>query len=203
MRKFFGISVVLACSGLAYGQVWNEVGDAGELPGTAQTPIGSGALTTIFGERGPGADMFLIRIVDAVNFEARTWPGSNGDTQLFLFDLAGNGVTHNDDDSPNGLLSRITGQFLSGPGDYYLAISSYNYDPENAAGQLIWNNTPFGVERQPDGPGAPGPVAMWSGTGTTPNLYQIDLRGVEYVPAPGAAVLLGLGGLMATRRRRG
>ena len=175
---------------------------AGELTGTAQTPIGSGALTTILGNRSSDADMYLIRIVDAVNFEARTWPGSTGDTQLWLFDLAGNGVTFNDDDPGQGLLSRITGQFLTGPGDYYLAVSSYNYDALNAGGQLIWNNTPFGTERQPDGPGAPGPVASWSGTTFSAGSYQIDLRGVEFIPAPGAAVLLGLGGLVATRRRR-
>ena len=201
MRKFFGVSAVLACSGMAYGQIWNEVPDAGELPGTAQTPIGSGPLTTIFGNRSGDADMYLIHIPNpAAGFYARTWPNSSGDTQLWLFDLAGNGVTFNDDDV--GLLSRITGQFLSGPGDYYLAISSYNYDALNAGGQLIWNNTPFGTERPPDGPGAPGPVAGWSGASGS-GAYQIDLRGVEFIPAPGAMALLGLGGLLAMRRRRG
>src|SRR5919201_1616449 len=32
---------------------WNEVGDAGELPATAQVPIGLGALTSISGSIGP------------------------------------------------------------------------------------------------------------------------------------------------------
>lgn len=203
MRTFVGVAAVLACSGVASGQVWNEVGDAGELPGTAQIPIGSGVLTTITGTRGPDADMFLINIPDpAAGFGAKTWDGSSGDTQLWLFDLDGFGVTFNDDAAGHGLLSEITNAFVGAPGNYYLAVSNYDYDALNGAGLEIWLDTPFGVERQPDGPGAPGPVMSWGGTGGSANAYQIDLRGVEFVPAPGTMALFGLGGLLAMRRRR-
>ena len=45
-----------------------------------------------------------------------------------------------------------------------------------------------------NGYGATGTSGTWSGS--------ITLHGVEVVPAPGALALLGLGGLVATRRRR-
>ena len=201
MKKvtLFGIAAVLACNGLAFGQVWNEQGDAGELLGDFQTPIGIGPLTAITGFRGPDADLYLIFIPNPADFEARTWPNSAGDTQLWLFDTNGFGITFNDDDV--GLLSRITGQFLPGPGNYLLAISSFDYDARDAGNQEIWLDTPFGLERQPDGPGQANPLAQWGGGGGS-GAYRIDLRGVEFIPAPGAMALLGLGGLLARRRRR-
>ena len=64
MRKFLTVALTLSCCGLALGQTWDEIidggGDAGELLGTAQVPSGSGPLTTITGNRGPDADMYLI-----------------------------------------------------------------------------------------------------------------------------------------------
>ena len=208
MRKLLVVALTLSCCGLASGQTWDEIvdggGDAGELLGTAQIPIGIGPLTTITGFRGPDADLFLINIVDPVAFMASTVANSFGDTQLWLFDVSGFGITFNDDDPSGGggLLSVITGQFVPGPGEYYLGISNFDYDALNGDDDEIWNDTPFNVERQPDGPGAPGPLANWGGTGGTANAYQIDLVGVEFVPAPGAMALLGLGGLLARRRRR-
>lgn len=52
------------------------------------------------------------------------------------------------------------------------------------------------------------PLAVWLGngygaTGTSGTFSgSITLVGVDVIPAPGAAALLGLGGLVATRRRR-
>ena len=40
MRNIIGVAAVLACCGLAYGNIWNEVGDAGQNNiGEAQTPV--------------------------------------------------------------------------------------------------------------------------------------------------------------------
>ncbi len=44
MRKFFGLTVVLACSGLAFGQVWNEVESSCLDPSSTDT--GPSRLTT-------------------------------------------------------------------------------------------------------------------------------------------------------------
>jgi hypothetical protein len=202
------IVAVAACvfiAAPAWGQVWNEVGDAGDLPGTAQVPTGAGPLNTIFGTIGPGsdADMYLIRIVDVANFRASTtFNITTVDTQLWLFDLNGIGITFDDDDPGGaGLQSTITGVFLPGPGDYYLAVSQYDWDAQNAAGLDIWMDTPYNVERMPDGPGAPGPVAGWAGSTYSDGPYQIDLVGVQYIPAPGVLALLGLAGLVGRRRR--
>ena len=57
MMKFARFVVVLVAVGLvrpAAAIPWTEIGDAGDLPATAQVPAGSGALTSIFGLIGPG-----------------------------------------------------------------------------------------------------------------------------------------------------
>lgn len=203
----------LAVATAAQAQVWVEIPDApaAAVPTPApQLTVGLGALTSIVG--GPNAapgtadtvDTFCIYIPDPAAFSATTVGGATWDTQLFLFSYApsGMGVTFNDDST--GLQSTLTGAFLPGPGMYAIAISRYDCDPLNAAGAEIWLDSPFGVERAPDGPGAPGPVAGWS-AGTDIASYTIFLTGAFYceqVPAPGSIALLGLGGLLAARRRR-
>ncbi len=197
-------AAVLALSGVAFGDVWDEQGDAGQLLGDAQHTVGNGALDEIRGNHAANdADLYCIRITDAGRFLATTTGGTSLDTQLFLFDANGFGVTHNDDNPSGGLQSRLTGQFVSGPGLYYLAISTYNMDPSSAGG-LIWNSSPFNVERAPDGPGAGSPLLSWGTGGATAGAYTIFLSGASFceVPAPGALALLGLGGIAAAGRRR-
>jgi len=208
MRKvLLAGAAVLALSSMAYGDVWDEVGDAGDLINTAQITIGNGSLDAINGiHEASDVDMYCIRILDPGRFIATTTGGTSWDTQLFLFDANGLGVSHNDDDPNGGVLqSRITGQFVTAPGLYYLAISKYNRDPVDVAGALIWANTPFNVERAPDGPGAGNPLAAWVNNNSASGAYTIFLEGAGFceVPAPGALALLGLGGLtLAGRRRR-
>lgn len=205
MKHLFVGLVVLALSATAWTQTWSEVGEAGELPGTAQMPAGSGPLTTITGTLNAGgdADMYLVNIPVPANFLAKTWPSTALDTQLWLFDLAGNGITFNDDDPGGaGLQSTLTGTYLPAGGDYYLAVSQYNYDALDGGGLAIWNDSPFNTERAPDGPGAPGPVASWAGTTFADGAYQIDLMGVDFVPEPATLTLLAVGGLAFLRRRR-
>lgn len=199
-------AAVLAMSGAALGDVWNEVGDAGDLLNTAQITIGTGSLDAINGDHGTSdVDLYCIRILDPGRFIATTTGGTSFDTQLFLFGADGRGVSHNDDNPNGGLQSRLTGQFVQAPGIYYLAISRYNRDPVDGAGALIWANSPFNVERAPDGPGAANPLAGWVNSNTAGGAYTIFLEGAGFceVPAPGALALLGLGGLtLAGRRRR-
>jgi hypothetical protein len=170
----------------AAAQTWNEIGDAGDLPASAQLPQGTGTFNQINGTllSGGDADMYCIHIPNPGVFVATTCGGTTADTQLWLFDPTGLGVTHDDDDPGGcGLQSSITGAFVPGPGDYLLAVSQYNWDPYDAAGNLIWQNTPFNFERAPDGPGAPGPVASWGTSGFATGPYSIIMTGVHFCPS--------------------
>jgi hypothetical protein len=176
----------------ASATVWNEVGDAGDLPAAAQVPHGSGTLTAIAGSLllNGDADLYLIHIDDPATFAASTCNGI-ADTQLWLFAPDGDGVTFDDDDPECGVLSRITGAHVPATGLYYLGCSAYDWDALDAEGQPIWLDAPYDVERTPDGPGAPGPVAAWGGTGYEAGAYAIELEGVSWavvgvadLPAP-------------------
>ncbi|MFZ2875748.1 MAG: DVUA0089 family protein [Phycisphaerales bacterium] len=204
MKKLL-VLAMLASASAAQAQLWVEIPDAPPaLPFTAQMTVGVGALTTITGSGnfpGDTVDAYCIHITSPTAFSASTVGGTTQDTQLWLFRPDGTGVTFNDDAGP--LQSTITGAFVPGPGLYILAVSAYDTDPVAAGGGALWLDGPFGVERAPDGPAAGSPVAGWTGG---PDLipYRIALTGAEYcdVPAPGALALLGLGGLVAARRRR-
>ncbi len=111
--------LALTASATASGPDHNEMGDAGSLPGGAQTTIGIGPLNFISGGLGMAAllggvdfeDMFLINIVDPMMFRATTDPldGELGmafadfNTQLWLFrptpadPLDALGIVGNDD----------------------------------------------------------------------------------------------------------
>jgi hypothetical protein len=162
---------------------WVETGDAGNLPGTAQIPQGSGPLLGIAGVLDPGdADMYKISICDAANWSATTVGGAAFDTQLFLFDSTGHGLSSDDDDplGTGGTLSRLSSQFVPSNGDYYLALSGYDMDPiGDTSGGEIWLDTPYNVERRPDGAAAGEGVGGWDGSGGG-GTYTIFLTGTCY-----------------------
>ena len=171
MTSILRIAVgVLTTTVALSAQIWTEVGDAGDLPGTAQVPAGAGPLTrvdgtiddpTIAGGAGNDRDMYLIQIDDPATFGAVT-AGTDFNMQLFLFDSNGFGVGHHDNIEPFSfggfdVNARLTGQFVPGPGLYYLAVSRFDRDA-TAGGLQIWQDVPLDVERAPDGPGAAGPI---------------------------------------------
>ncbi len=161
----------------------SEDGDAGDLPETALVPQGTGTLSGFAGSLGVDeSDMFKIKICDLATFRATTVGVTDVDTQLWLFNLDGTGVSFDDDAGP--LQSTITNQFVSQTGDYYLAVSEYDRDAVDSLGQVIWNDTPFATERAPDGAGASSPIAGWESDAlTTGGAYSILLTGACF-PGP-------------------
>jgi len=212
IRALAVVSVLAAAAGMASAQVHVEAGDASALGGGQFT--GAGPLNVIRGalDGGLDVDMYQIRVDDWAAFGATTT--LNGelplpvetDTQLFLFDAMGMGIAHNDDTETNALSTlavgapayagRTNGEIV------WLAISGYNLDP-TSGGFAIWTNTPYTGVRTPNGPGAAGAINGWIGENTSPRgSYRISLAGASGVPTPGALALLGLGGVVAGRRRR-
>lgn len=203
MKKTLGVLVVAGLAASASAQVWNEVGDAGDLLSNFQACIGVGPLTSISGNNGASdIDLYQIAIKDEANFRASLVGGATFDSQLFLFDATGKGVAMNDDEvGSTSLQSTITSQFVTANGVYFLAVARYDRDPL-AAGSAIWNDSPFRSERAPDGPGAAGTLSSWDGATSAGGTYRVTLSGASFVPAPGALALMGLGGLAVGRRRR-
>ncbi len=205
------LCALAASAGVANAQFWPEVPDAPDtVPG--QITVGPGfvaPLTAIIGSGdfvGDTVDSYCIYITDPLAFSATTVGSATFfDSQLWLFGPGGIGVTFNDDASSSTFLSTITGAFVPGPGFYTIAISAYDTDALNPAALEMWADGPFTVERAPDGPGVPGPLAGWTvGTGDDLTGYKIFLTGATFcvVPAPSAGALLVLGGLVGMRRRR-
>ncbi len=213
MKKILVLCSIGLLSATAQGQIWAEVGDAPDFPVPGQITFGIGPLTDITGSiaSGTDADMYCIIVTSPTAFFASTVGtiGTLGDTQLFLFDLSGLGMNHNDD-AGGTLRSHI---YAGGPAPgapppipvvagtmYGLAISGFDRDPVGAAGE-IWSDVPFGDQTAPDGAG--GPLTGWAGTSGS-GTYTIHLGGATFctIPGPGSLALLALGGLVARRRRR-
>ncbi|MEJ5294500.1 MAG: DVUA0089 family protein [Fimbriimonadales bacterium] len=157
---------------------YDEVGDAGDLPESAQaTP--SGALTGIRGTLSPGdADMYAIYITDPFAFSASTQCTTFFDTQLFLFDANGNPVSFDDDAPEGGLQSRLDGSCIPGAGLYYLVVSAYDRDAADCNGAELWADTPFSSIRCPDGAGS-GRIGSWTGSHSASGTYIVSLTGAE------------------------
>ncbi len=199
LKAICTVLIVMLVGGRALGGFTAEIGDAGDLLGTAQVTSGSGVLDTIYGTMADGSDvdMYQIYIFDPANFAAYASGPSGPDSQLFLFDQSGMGVEANDDATNlnlNAYLPAGNAYSPTTPGIYYIAISQYDIDPYSASG-LIFPTYPFAEVYGPTGPGGGSPVIAWSGAVWGSGLeYQIEMTGASYaVPAPGAIVLAGLG----------
>jgi hypothetical protein len=162
--------------------VWQEAGDAAALP-PGQTTAGAGGLLRIFGSVRDtiDADLYAIRITDPPNFSATTAGGVDEDTQIFLFDAAGNGLAFNDDrPAVSTVFSRLTNAYVPAGGNYYLGVSEFSRNPVSPGG-FIWLADPAYEERIPDGPGLAGPLTGWSGIASSSGGdYGVVLTGAEF-----------------------
>jgi hypothetical protein len=182
MRLLWSFLALTALTATALAQVdWTEQGDAGDLPETAQA-TGTGTSTplrTISGVLDANdVDMFAIYIADPSAFQAETNTATTDfDSQLWLFDVNGNGIVH-DDDSAGGLRSRINNanNCIPGPGIYYIAISRWNRDPIDCDGNTIWTSASNACAAS-----GRSRVASWTGS-TSAGTYQIVLQGAFTAP---------------------
>jgi len=192
-------SVALGFSTQAQAISFTEVGDAGDLLGTAQIINGNGSITDISGATSSAnndfVDLFQINL-DGGFFSASTVGGSDFDTSLFLFDSNGDVLLSNDDDEFDFPESTISGNGLLA-GIYYLGITGFNNLPIDAFSSIINDPAEFG------GFDTNGTLAGWLEDDFTGS-YTVSLAGasgVAEVPTP-AAVLPILSGMFAAARRR-
>jgi hypothetical protein len=191
--------------------IYTEIGDAGELVGTAQytnsMPTGT-ALTDILGFLEPGgADLYYFFLTGGKTFSATTVSNTSNffDTQLFLFTSPGIGIYANDEDPvspPQSTLPAGISFTPSASGIYLLGISSPTYLPRSAGGKIFpadtfgFLNAAGGVQNSigPSGPGGGSPLNGWDSLSTLSGNYDIVLTGALFqnVPEPGSFALAGV-----------
>lgn len=192
-------SLVLSCCllGTAHAAIYNEVGDTGDLLGTAQVTAGTGDLTHIYGylgENGGDGDVDLYRIMitnpAAFSVTVSASLSADNDAVLYLFNESGHLALSDDDAGVGYLPGMVQGSFTTGtPGAYYLAFLLFATDPVYTNSVLSgWNHMP---------------APLQSGN------YTLALTGADFaspsaVPIPAAAWLLGSGlvGLIGLARRK-
>jgi hypothetical protein len=176
--------IVFGFAAGALAQTWNESGDAGALPGTAQSTVGAGSITAIAGnlDSPSDVDMYCIQVQAPATFSARLQCVVIQGPNLWLFDSMGKGVAANS--ICVGGDKRILSTFVSTSGKYYVAVSFNGVNPF-AGADPIWVPANTG-ERAPDGAGAAGAVTSWQGSGQLQplNPYQVLLTSVAACEAP-------------------
>jgi hypothetical protein len=194
-----------------------EAGDAGSAVATAQGTgaVAGLALATISGavSATADADFYVITIANPSLFSATTVGGSQVDTQLFLFTLAGAPVYLNDDANGTSLQSLLPAGSILGPqtaGTYILGVSVSGVDPVNSTNQTLFAPALFSTDLRGPASNTFGAVAgvIDNSAFADSGVYRITLTGAGTalaVPEPSMGALL-LAGIVwvgaATWRRR-
>lgn len=211
----FLLTAALALSYPLSAGIFIEVGEAGETLATANVTTGAGPLTTIRGtlidkagsEGAPTTkpvtpdgpigsspvddiDLYQIFIPNTAAFSVTVSSNLSvdNDSQLYLFDSAGNQVLFNDDRTLGDAFPQFDLGALTGPaGIYYLGFVLYHTDPVLNPTLTSWNRSPA--------PFQTGPYELTL-TGANPAVDQV-------VPEPSGMVIAGLlSALLIHHRRR-
>jgi len=158
--------------------------DGSITPGTVGAAGAAGTAGDVdwFSFTVTGNTTFVASIYAIINSNAGN---ATPDSQLILTDAAGT-ILSFDDDNNVGFMSSLNTIPLAA-GTYYIGVTGYD-DLNLGAG---------GAPSMPDGFDGNTQV-----NGHTENWTYKLIIGLNIVPTPGAAALLGLGGLVAGRRRR-
>ena len=197
-RAFFAATTLAASA--AWATPYFEVGDAGQSLTDAQS-VGGGVDVIHGNVSQTSPDLFSFYWGGGA-FAVDTF-GSTADTQLFLFNAAGQGVWANDQASAGTSASRIIDPAL-GSGKYFIGVSVFDHDPYSSVGP----NFPSAPFTGQFGPSNSAPLDHWapfsfhmSGGGD----YLVNFNAPTAVPEPSMLALFGiaLAALgFATRRRQ-
>ena len=202
-------------AGAAYAQEsgpeWTEIGDAGDLPGNSQKPVGVGPMITAINGAlggvdpnfsGPGdfQDVYEIEILTA-GFFIEAVPLLDGDPSfdlsLWLFDASGLGIAGNLDKDPSGLANLAfpdDGMGVSHPAGHVFSCGfrcGQRADQRFAWQLHIRLRRRFFPSRSlaPMVPAHRLPVSGWEDAMGLSGKYRLELSGVGFVdvPVPGTA----------------
>jgi hypothetical protein len=189
-----------AATASAFAQISNEVGDAGDVPGTVQSPAGLYALNQINGalQFDSDVDLYCIEVLNPTQFSASLQCAAAADPSIWIFHFTGQGKTHNDvcagggKTIPTGIVSI---------GTYYVAVAPFGRQAMSAGGDM-WQNALFTGPRAPDGPGAASNLIGWSGAVAIPGVvpYTINFTGASYCGTVVPAEAQSWGALKSTYR---
>lgn len=203
-------AAVLSSAAWAAPVVYTEV-DTGSLTGTAENaaPTGFGELQ-IRGKFADGTGGLPVNLVDLYGFSitnaGRYFFNTVGsdvvDTQLFLFDSAGNGLAWNNDLSTTPVETWSALDAFLDVGNYFIGVSIFGLDPFDVADLSIFDTLGNG-----GGPEAgTGALAGWNDFSGATTFDRVDYVITAYVPTPGALSLalaaLGLMAGVSARARR-
>ena len=182
-QSFSSFSMV---NGNSYSfRLWESFDDGG----TSTVDANWSNLQFDFGGPPPPPPCTAVGVYTAGAFNINTF-GSAFDTEIGLYSSTGSLIANNDD--AVGLESQITPVLANGL--YYLAVGGFN-TAFGASGWSVGAGTATGlVDLNINGFAVMEGQALASG--------QVQWYCFEVVPAPSSLALIGLGGLVATRRRR-